>query len=590
VSRTKGLGPIRGSVTRAAVAPKKTRALTLAPDAQQQFLMAPSIERQNDDASSVRLQRIWKKAYAASTRDDLIDLYEEWADTYDADHAAIGFFGHLTAARVLSKYTPFAEITNVLDAGCGTGAAGEALWSLGYRNLTGLDLSKDMLARAKEKGVYRQTAQVDLDQPVDLFPCSHFDAAILVGVFSYGQAPAHALDEMVRLVKPGGVVAFTMRVDFFEQDAMGVRSKMEELVQVHSWKLLEITDPEQYLPKKDPDALFRVWCYRVLETKNPPVDEVFAAAVREAFMGSSPVKRIDHSFIWTRVGSRLYDRYTEVEGYYLTDVEVEIIAANASDILEHEGLLVELGCGSAKKVSHLLEAALAQTGGVDFQYIPVDVSQGALDATKAEIDERFRGKIDVAPRIGRFDDVLASIPVQKSKLVVFFGGSLGNFETLQETVAFLETIRDRMTTTDRFVVGIDLDKDEQVLKDAYEAGPRNRAFFLNMIRRINRELGGNFDLGAFRQQSPYEPDPPFHGMQTRCVQFRMVTERPQDVYIQSMHMEVHLDEGDSVQVGTSRKYRPEDIARLGEIAGLQLKRQWFDSRRYFSLNEFVRKA
>lgn len=553
-------------------------------------MSTPTKTDQIDAATSSRLEHIWKKAYTATTREDLVRLYEEWAETYDEDHEAIGFFGHRTAAATLAKYTPFPEVAYVLDAGCGTGAAGEALWSLGYRTITGVDLSKEMLAKAKTKGVYKNVAQGDLGQPLDPFPCNHFDAAILVGVFSFGQAPAHALDEIVRLVKPGGVVVFTMRVDFFEQDAMSVRSKMEELDQTHAWKQLEVSDPEQYLPKKDPEAMFRVWCYRVLETKTPPVDEAFAAAVREAFMSDSPVKRIDHAFIWNSVGSRLYDRYTDCADYYLTDAEVEIIADNANEILSEDRLLVELGCGSAKKISHLLEAALARDSESEFTYTPVDVSQGALDATKAEVDERFEDRVNVAPRCGRFDEVLASIPVKQNKLVVFFGGSMGNFETLEETVDFLKTIHDRMTSKDRFVVGIDLHKSEDILRAAYEAGPSNRSFFLNMIRRINRELGGNFDLAAFRQESPYEPDPPFHGIETRCVQLRLVTERPQDVYIQSMHMEAHLDEGDAVQVGTSRKYRAEDIEKLGALAGLRLTRQWFDNRHYFSLNEFVREA
>jgi uncharacterized SAM-dependent methyltransferase len=249
---------------------------------------------------------------------------------------------------------------------------------------------------------------------------------------------------------------------------------------------------------------------------------------------------------------------------------------------------VELGCGSARKIAHLLDAAVASRSGDAITYTPIDVSQGALDATKTEIDERFESAVDVVPRCGRFDEVLASIPVQKDRLIVFFGGSIGNFETLDETVAFLETVRDRMTTTDRFVVGIDLHKSEEVLRAAYQAGPRNRSFFLNMLRRINHELGGNFDLDSFSQDSPYELDAPYRGIQTGCVQLRLVTQAPQDVYISSMHMEVHLDEGDSVQVGTSRKFRDEDIDRLGALAGLTLKRQWFDTRRFFSLIEFAR--
>lgn len=535
-----------------------------------------------------RLDHIWRKAYAAQSRDDLLELYEEWAESYDDDHRAIGFFGHKTAASLLARHTPFAEVAAVLDAGAGTGAAGEALRALGYRNLTAVDLSRPMLEQARSKGIYRQLVQADLGLPLDPFPTNSFDAAILVGTFSYGQAPASALDEIVRLVRPGGVVAFTLRTDFFEQDAMSVRSKMEELERAHAWKSLAVTDPDRYLPNKDPEAMFRVWCYRVLETKTPPVDETFAAAVREAFTSDAPVKRIDHSFIWDSTASRLYDRYTECPEYYLTDVEVEILADNATEILADGQLLVELGCGSAKKISHLLRAAVARGDREPLTYTPVDVSVGAVEATAAEIEQRFEDRIAIVPRVGRFDDVLASIPVAVPKVVVFFGGSLGNFETLEETVAFLGMIRDRMAAGDRFVVGIDLHKSAAALRAAYQAGEPNRSFFLHMVRRINNGLGGNFDLGAFRQDSPYEADPPFHGIESRCVQLRLVTDRAQDAYIQSMHMEVVLREGDAIQVGTSRKFRLEDIERLGALGGLRLRRQWLDHRRFFSVNEFER--
>ncbi|MCA8968739.1 MAG: L-histidine N(alpha)-methyltransferase [Planctomycetes bacterium] len=555
----------------------------------------PSKETPRAEAGSPRskresdhLDKMWTRAYAAKSKKDLTELYDDWADSYDEDHATIGFFGHRTAARMLARYTPFAEVAYVLDAGCGTGAAGEALHSIGFRNLSGIDLSREMLAKAKQKRLYNHLSQADLSQPIDTFPCNHFDAAVLVGVFSYGQAPAHALDEIVRVVKPGGTITLTMRVDFFEQDAMGVRSKLEELDNEHAIKLLEATEPELYLPKKDPSALFRVWCYRVLETKTPPVDETFAAAVQHAFLGAGHEHRIDHSHIWNRVGSRLYDRYTECPSYYLTDSEVAILEQNATDILVQDRVLIELGCGSAKKVSHLLSAAIERNESEPLTYIPIDVSQGALESTKRDIDARFGTAIDVQPRCGRFDDVLASIPVEPSKLIVFFGSSIGNLENLEATVEFLRGIRDRLSPRDRFLVGMDLHKDEEVLKGAYEAGPPNHSFFLNMIRRMNRELGGNFDLSSFRQESPYIAEEPCRGIKTSTVKFRLVTERAQDVYLASMHMEVHLDEGDSIQVGTSRKFRHEDIARLGAAAGLRLERQWFDDRQWFSMNEFVR--
>ncbi|MEZ5990252.1 MAG: L-histidine N(alpha)-methyltransferase [Planctomycetota bacterium] len=505
--------------------------------------------------STSHLEEIWRRAYGARTREDLERLYRDWAASYDEDHEAVGFFGHRTAAAALARYTPFPDVAAVLDAGAGTGAAGQALHELGYRNLWGLDLSAAMLDEARHKGVYRHLARADLGFPLDEYPSSHFDAAIMVGVFSFGQAPAWTLDEILRLVRPGGVVVFTMRVDFFEQDAMGVRSKMEELTRGHAWKLLELSDPAPYLPNKEPDAEFRVWTYRVLETKTPPVDEAFAHAVRDALASDTPVKRIDHAFIWDSTASRLYDRYTECPGYYLTDAEVEILERDAGEILDDERLLVELGCGSARKISCLLEAAVGSRPGEALTYVPVDVSEGAVEATRAEVEARFGDRVRVVPRWGRFDEVLASVPLDEDKLLTFFGGSLGNLETLDETVAFLGTIRDRMAGADRFVVGIDLDKDDRVLHDAYEAGPANRSFFLNMVRRINESLGANFDLGAFRQHSPVEAEPDFHGIRSRCVQLRLVTDRAQEVYVSRLHLDVHLDAGDAIQVGTSRKFR-----------------------------------
>jgi uncharacterized SAM-dependent methyltransferase/ubiquinone/menaquinone biosynthesis C-methylase UbiE len=536
-----------------------------------------------------RLERIWKRAYAARTRDDLRELYSDWARTYDEDHEAVGFFGHRRASQVLARYVPFADVAPVLDAGAGTGAAGVELARLGFGNLTALDMSADMLARAEEKGVYRHAVTSDLGLPLDTFPMNHFDAAILVGVFSFGQAPAHALDEIVRVVKPGGVVVFTMRTDFFESDAMGVRSQIAALESNLAWQVAEVTEPELYLPKKDASAKFRVWCYRILATKIPDPPDNLADAVRTAMASPSRIKRIDHCYIWNSMASRLYNRYIECPDYYLPDSEEEILRTHAAEIAGDEDLVVELGCGSARKVRHVLRAALSgRAAGRTATYLPIDLSKGALASTKSEIRELFGEQIRVDARLGHFDDVLPTIPEDAAKVVFFFGGSIGNIETLGATVGFLESLRAQMGRRDRFVVGMDLDKDEAVLVRAYEAGPPNRSFFLNLLRRINNELGANFDLTLFRQESTYDRLAPYHGIEDLSVNLKLATNQPQEVFISKLDLAVHLDAGDSVQVGTSRKFRPGDIEALFRLAGLRLTRQWLDTKGYYSLNECVR--
>lgn len=539
-----------------------------------------------DEETSRRLHKIWKQAYGAKTHQDLQRLYADWVDTYDADHEAIGFFGHVRAAEVMSRYVPYREVAPILDAGAGTGAAGSALAHLGFRNLTAIDLSREMLEAARAKGIYGDLILADLGLPLDAFPSDHFQGAILVGVYSYGQAPAHSLDEIIRVVKPGGVVVLTIRTDFYDKDAMGVRSRMEHLERAGAWSLAECTEPELYLPKKDPTAMFRVWCYRVLaKAPEPPTN--FAEAVRAAFTSTSRVKRLDHCFIWDSMASRLYDRYIECPDYYLTDCEEEILENHAAEIAAPTQLFVELGCGSARKIQHVLSAALEKADG-KVRYLPIDLSAGALVATQREIKELFGDHVDVEPLRGHFNDVFPTIPASDGKMIFFFGGSLGNIETLEGTVRFLKDIRDRMRATDRFIVGIDLDKDEAILRSAYEAGERNLSFFLNMIRRINNELGGNLDLTAFRQESTYDCEEPYCGIENRCVNLKLVTDVEQRVYLEHLDLEACLHAGDAIQIGTSRKFCEADVPRLVGLAGLRVNRRWCDSRRYLCLTECVR--
>jgi uncharacterized SAM-dependent methyltransferase/ubiquinone/menaquinone biosynthesis C-methylase UbiE len=534
------------------------------------------------------IDAIWKRAYSARTRDDLRALYKDWAATYDADHSKVGFFGHEATARVMARHLTRHDGARVLDAGAGTGAAGEALAGLGFADIVGLDLSDDMLDVARTKGVYSQLLTADLALPVDAFGPDSFDAAVLVGVFSFGQAPPEALDEIVRLVRPGGVVAFTMRTDFFEQDAMGVRSKIEALERRGIWRSLEVTDPAPYLPQKDPTAMFRVWCFRITGHKDAEVESGFEDAVREAFEGDDWVKKIDHAWIWDSTASRLYNRYTQTSGYYLTDCEEDILRTHAAEVLGDAQLIVELGCGSARKVNHILKAAVERGGVV--KYMPIDVSEGALRATAAEVRHKFGDRVEVEPRQGMFDEVLPTLPVGVPKVVLFFGSSIGNLDTIADTVTFLDGLRSRLHADDRFVVGIDLHKDEAVLEEAYNEEEACRAFFVHMVRRINEHLGADFDPRVFSLSSVYEKEEPVDGLQTRRMSLRIAPTETQRTWVNALNLEVVLKPGQPVQVGISRKYEPGQIPTLARMANFDMRRQWLDSRQWFSINELVPRA
>lgn len=535
-----------------------------------------------------RLDHIWSLAYGARTKDDLRRLYAEWAETYDEDHDAIGFFGHHLTAATLAKHVTRHDVARVLDAGAGTGAAGVALHELGFRDLHALDLSAEMLEIAREKNIYNELGVADLGMPVDKYRADSFDAVVLVGVFSYGQAPASTLDEVLRLTRPGGLVTFTMRTDFHEEDAMGVRSRMEELERTGAWTLVECTDPHPYLPGKDPDASFRVWCYRVTGNGEAEVESGFESVAKEAFDGEEgdDVVRFDHAWIWDSAASRLYDRYTMTDEYYLTDCEEEILASHAKRIWNDEGLLVELGCGSARKISHVLEVCAAASEE-PVTYVPIDVSRGALAATERDVRKRFSGEIDVQPRQGMFEEVLSDIPSQDGKLIFFFGSSLGNLESVEETIEFLSRVRRRMGPRDRFVVGVDLEKDPEVFDSAYNENEECRSFFAHMIRRVNHHLGADFDPRKFELASTYEEEPAYKGIRTHVVNLRVASREPQASWIQSFEEEVRLEVGQPVQVGVSRKFSAAALRAIASRADLRLRQQWLDRRGWFSLNEMV---
>lgn len=545
---------------------------------------APSL----DPALRRHIDGVWKRAYAARGKDDLQDLYADWARTYERDHAAIGYFGHVRAAEALQRHLPPRDDLAVLDAGAGTGLAGAELATRGYTHLTAIDLSAPMLTVARRKGVYEELAVVDLSLPIDRLSADRFGGAVLVGVFSFGQAPAHALDEILRVVEPGGVIVFTMRTDFHASDAMGVASRMAELESEGAWEKLEVTEPMPYLPGKDPEARFRVWTYRVLPGKRPEVPADFVAAVDAAFSDPGPVKALAHHHIWDATGSRLYDAYIQRPEYYLNEREEQILRENAGDFLGDHALCVELGCGSAKKISHVFEAVLAGGDGDALEYMPIDLSPGALATTAAQIEEQFGDRVKVDPRLGHFDDTLASIPAERAKAVFFLGGSIGNFETVEDTVGFLAMVRERLTPRDRFVVGFDLAKDAHVFEQAYNAGEPNRLFFVHMLRRMNHLLGTAFDLDAFRLGSTCDPDPAAAGLDCRRVSLKVVSERDQTTACPALGRDLSLKAGDAVEVGISRKFATDDIAELASRAGLRVRTLWFDSLHEFALGEMVR--
>lgn len=197
--------------------------------------------------------------YASENNEQIEERYDRWANEYDDDLADdFGYVMPRMAAEIFERFV--AKDARVLDAGAGTGLVGVELNRLGYSNLEAMDISRGMLEVAGAKNVYGALHQKVMGEPLG-FETDSYDAAIGVGVLTLGHAPASSLDELVRVTKPGGVIAFTLRPDVYQQN--GFREKQEELAAEGKWDLVDVSEEFRGMPKGEPDVFFQVWVYRV---------------------------------------------------------------------------------------------------------------------------------------------------------------------------------------------------------------------------------------------------------------------------------------------------------------------------------------
>jgi len=200
-----------------------------------------------------------QSAYAAKDSQEAAELYDSWAEDYEQSIASWGYTTPAVAAGLFGRYVK-PEDGTVLDAGAGTGLTGEILALLGYRDLVGMDVSRDMLELARRKDVYRDLRQMELGGQLDL-PSDAFAAVVATGVFAAGHAPPESFEELIRVTKPGGHVVFSVRTDVYLDG--GFKEKQEALESEERWRLVEMTEPFSHLRFEDPELKVRVFAYRV---------------------------------------------------------------------------------------------------------------------------------------------------------------------------------------------------------------------------------------------------------------------------------------------------------------------------------------
>jgi len=184
---------------------------------------------------SEMLQRV----YDARNEAELASAYGEWSRRYDRDLLAEGYVLPFFITAFVARYLP-AGAGPILDAGVGTGLTGPYLAALGYKGLSGVDMSEDMLAMARQRGCYADLKQAVLGERLP-WPDDHFAAFISAGVFTTGHAPASSLDELVRITRPGGYAIFNIRQSVFEEG--GFAARIAEQQHAGLVKPVEISPP-----------------------------------------------------------------------------------------------------------------------------------------------------------------------------------------------------------------------------------------------------------------------------------------------------------------------------------------------------------
>jgi dimethylhistidine N-methyltransferase len=307
------------------------------------------------------------------------------------------------------------------------------------------------------------------------------------------------------------------------------------------------------------------------------LDEQTLAFASDVIDGlSQHPKRLSPKYFYDATGSELFEQITLLPEYYPTRTELSILrdrGSAISAIIPKGAALVEFGAGATTKVRLLLKECAFGA------YVPVDISGDFLKVQAEALRKDFPA-LDVHPVTADFTAPFALPDAVKAmpKVGFFPGSTLGNFD-LHEACRFLCTARDILGEGAQMVIGVDLEKDERVLYYAYNdsAGVTAR-FNLNVLHRINRELGGNFDISAFTHRAIYNRE-------RHRIEMNLISRKTQTVRVLGRSFSFRA--GESIHTESSYKYSLERFSALARGSGWTVRETWTDKAGLFSVHALV---
>jgi dimethylhistidine N-methyltransferase len=299
------------------------------------------------------------------------------------------------------------------------------------------------------------------------------------------------------------------------------------------------------------------------------------ASIDEVLRGlRSPQKELPCKLFYDEVGSQLFEQLTGLDEYYPTRAELRIMRAAAAEMasrLGEECLLIEYGSGSSLKTRVPLDHLQRPAG-----YVPVDISREQLLQSTSTLAQAYP-RLKVLPVCADYTatvELPRALPACARRVAYYPGSTIGNFVP-EDARRFLAKIAQVCGANGGLLIGVDLKKDPLMLHRAYnDALGITAAFNLNILRRLNRELGANFVPDQFRHYAFYNPV-------FARVEMHLISLTVQSVWIGNVN--IHFERGESIWTEASYKYSPHEFARLAASAGWQVEQVWTDDRGLFSV-------
>lgn len=320
-----------------------------------------------------------------------------------------------------------------------------------------------------------------------------------------------------------------------------------------------------------------------LITINNSLPEVGIDLVRNEIISglTSEQKFISSKYFYDKKGSELFEEITRLEEYYPTRTEKSILQTAASELTNDLSnfTIIELGSGDNSKISILLKSISSEQLKT-ISYIPVDVSQSAIEKSASSLARKFPS-IKIQAVVADFMHQLDLIPNAQKKLICFFGSTIGNLNR-DQSESFMQNVSEIMNPGDILLLGLDMVKDIKTLENAYNDSKQiTAAFNKNILNVINDLLETDFDPDLFEHEAFYNEEK---------YRIEMHLKAMKDMTVRSPHLknEIYIWNGETIRTENSHKFTTDHILDLSITAGLKIKNIYSDSLQRFSLVKFVK--